>query len=95
MSDGEPHPAARTAILSYTFPTGDGGMPDVQDTSITGSRLAVFRGLSNIRTGQIVVWDWTTGQILLVCQLLVFNPSLIRTAYQGAQGRILPLREAC
>ena len=74
LRDGEPHPAAQTAVLSYTFATGDGGLPDVQDMSITDSRLAVLRSFSYIRTGQIVVWDWTTGQILLVRRLLVFDP---------------------
>ena len=95
MSDGEPHPAAQTTVLSYTFATGAGCIPDVQDTSITDSRLAVLRGLSHVHTGQIVVWDWTTGQILLVRRLLAFDSTLMRTAHQGAQRRILPLREAC
>jgi len=68
MSDGEPHPAAQTAVLFYNFPSGGRSFADILDASITCSKLAVLKGTSDgdIAEGQVVVWDWTTGQILLV-----------------------------
>jgi len=68
MSDGEPHPAAQTAVLFYNFPSGGHSFSEILDASITSSRLAVLKGISDddIAEGRVVVWDWTTGQILLV-----------------------------
>ena len=64
MNDGEPHPAARTKILSYTFAPG---RLYVLKTSITSSRLALLGEVSGERATQLIVWDWITGEMLLVC----------------------------
>lgn len=93
MSDGEPHPTARNKILSYTFSPGDGGTADILDKSITTSRLVILRGLSSVDVAQIVVWDWTTGQILLVCRLLVYSSILMRTVRLGVGQPVLPVCE--
>ena len=67
MSDGEPHPAAQTQVLSSTFAPAVGDLVDIfLNMSITGSRLALLRGVYGVGITQAVVWDWTTGQILLV-----------------------------
>ena len=95
MRDGGTHPAARTAVLSYTFTLGEGGLPDILDMSIADSRLAVFGAVSGTHATQIVVWDWTTGQILQVRRPLTFNSGLMWTAHQGVRGRVLPVCGAC
>ena len=63
LSDGEPHPSARVKVLSYAFAD-----IDFLEASITGSRLAVLREGQTIpvSVAQVVVWDWMSGQILLV-----------------------------
>jgi len=66
MSDGEPHPAAQTAVLSYIFALDSEPFTKTIDISITSSRLALMRGIYSENRGQVAVWDWTTGQILLV-----------------------------
>jgi len=48
--------------------------------SITDSRLAVVKAATFLPTTKIIVWDWTTGGILLVRRLLVLSSTLIRTA---------------
>lgn len=65
MSNGEPHPNAQTQVLSYYFTSG-GVFAEILDLSITDTRLAALRRVSDVHTAQAVVWDWTTGQILLV-----------------------------
>ena len=67
LDDGEPHPSARTAVLSFAFElhpsrrrTGTGNL------SITSSRLAFFCSHSGPTKTKVIVWDWTTGEILLV-----------------------------
>ena len=76
MSDGEPHPAARVPVLSYTFPHDD---PWVLESSITitSSRLALLREVSSERVTQLIVWNWITGEMLLVCQLLPGDRTLM------------------
>ena len=80
MTDGAPHPAAQIMDLSYTFVPGYEDLFGGLDMSITGSRLAVLRWDSRIRAIQVVVWDWTTGQILLVRRSLVFDSALMGAA---------------
>ena len=65
MSNGEPHPGAQVKVLSYHFTSG-GIFAEILDLSITDSRLAALRRVSDVHAAQAVVWDWTTGQILLV-----------------------------
>ena len=48
--------------------------------SITDSRLIVFGATIDTRATQTVVWDWITGQILLVCRPLLFNSALMQIA---------------
>jgi len=66
MSDGEPHPAAQAAVLFYTFVPGGESFTETIDLSITSSRVALMRGISFENIGQVTIWDWTTGQILMV-----------------------------
>lgn len=80
LSDGEPHPAARTTVLSYTF-APERAYHDILDMSITDSRVAVLRTSTYLRKAQIVVWDWTMGQILLVRRLIVSNFTTMRTSH--------------
>ena len=94
MSDGEPHPAAQTKVLSYPFPPAPGDFPDdILGTSITGSRLVLLRGAFQVSIPRAVVWDWTTGQVLLVRRLLEYNPTMMPTIRLGARGQVLPVRE--
>ena len=95
MSEGEPHPTARIKALSHTFNPGDGTPADLLEASITSSRLAVLRGTSDTLVAQVVVWDWTTGQVLFVRQYSYSSPTLIPMTLLGARGRSLPVREVC
>ena len=66
MFDGKPHPSAQTPVLPYVSVRELGF--DSWEISITGSRLALicmFYDGSGV-TAQLVVWDWNTGEILLV-----------------------------
>lgn len=65
LNNGSPHPSARTGVLLYTFEVSAGRHP-ILDMSITGSKLAIFSGSSSAPTTELVVWDWTTGQVMLV-----------------------------
>ena len=94
MSNGEPHPAAQTKVLSSTSAPAVGGLVGIYlNMSITGSRLALLRAPYGVGIATVVVWDWTTGQILLVRRLLVYSPTIMRTIRLGAQGQGLPVRE--
>ena len=85
MSDGEPHPAAQTKVLSSTLAPALGDLVNILDMSITGSRLALLRGTFGVGITQVVVWDWTTGQTLLVRRLLVYSPTMMRTIRLGTR----------
>jgi hypothetical protein len=83
MKGGGSHPRARTPVLSCTLPEL-GGFPDEWKISITRSRLAFFFICSDTptTTAQLTVWDWTTGEILLVCSKTLFRSPLMRIACQ-------------
>ena len=72
MSDGEPHPSARAKVLSYTF-----GTRWVLEPSITSSRLALLGSVSRESETQIIVWNWVTGEMLLVCQHFLGDRTLM------------------
>ena len=74
MSDGEPHPAARVPVLSYTF--APGRLYALQ-TLITGSRLALLGEVSGERVTRLIVWNWITGEMLLVRQLPLGDRTLM------------------
>jgi hypothetical protein len=67
MTDGSPHPRAQKRIislsLSFASPEWWG------ELHINGSRLgAVFRPADpDDNRFSVVVWNWTTGEIVLVC----------------------------
>ena len=84
MSDGEPHPTARIPVLSYNFAPGD---PWAQGKSITipSSRLALLREVFSELVTQLIVWNWITGEMLLVCQLLLGDHTLMWTIHLGTQ----------
>ena len=98
MSDGEPHPAARTQVLSYTFATRFGGDLWVLESSITSSRLAL---LGEEATGkfvtqrQLIIWNWITGEMLLVCQLFLGDRTLMWTVHSGNRNLDLPVCTVC
>ena len=85
MSDGKSHPSARTKVLSHTFAPGNDDTPRVLKSSITSSRLALLGNLSGVYVTQLTVWNWITGEMLLVCQLLLGNRTLMWTAHLGTQ----------
>ena len=69
MTDGLPHPRAHQHVIKYnlgaTFATPEWG----DELHINGSRLGVvFRPVDpEDNRFSVVVWDWTTGEIVLVC----------------------------
>ena len=77
MSDGEPHPSARVKVLSYTFALGEAGTCWLLEPSITSSRLALLGGVPSESLVRLVIWNWITGEMLLVCQLFVGNHTLM------------------
>ena len=85
LNDGEPHPCARVKVLSYTFASGNGVQVEAVKISITGSRLAVLKRVSDIPMTRVVVWDWMTGQILLVRQLYVDRYTLMEIVHLGTR----------
>jgi hypothetical protein len=68
MTDGLPHPKAQRQIIVHdiyaSFSSEWWG-----ELHITGSRLGVvFRSVDLEDNGfSVVVWDWTTGEMVLVC----------------------------
>ena len=74
MSDGDPHPSARAKVLSCALALGGLG---VLEMSITSSRLAFLgEAVSSEHKTQLIVWNWITGEQLLVCQLLLGGRTL-------------------
>lgn len=78
MADGEPHPSAQTPVLPRVYLPEVKGYLNSWNVSITGSRLAfciqwAIGGRKLI--GQLVVWDWKTGDVLWVrCMSLSRSP---------------------
>ena len=96
MSNGEPHPTARAHILSYNFaPEINGGIPWILEPSVKGSRLVLLREMSSEPKTQIVVWNWITGEMLLVRQPLLRDHTLTRTVHLGTRCRVLPICTVC
>ena len=67
MSDGKPHPSARAKVLPYTFRILDGDNPWLAELSITSSRLALLGTVPGEFGTELSVWNWITGEMLLVC----------------------------
>lgn len=87
LSGGEPHPSARTADLCYDyFPEYCNSAEDCEmSLSITSSRIAFFCTLSGTPyiTGKLIVWDWTTGDILVVRCVFLSRHPLMWTVFLG------------
>jgi hypothetical protein len=96
MEDGEPHPSAQTPVLSYTF-AEFGSFFNEWQMSITSSRLALLCVCldSYFIPAQLIVWDWITGDILLVGLLLFFCSSLMRIVPLGPPSYRLPVCDIC
>ena len=95
MDDGDPHPSARAKVLFYVFAPGNNHAPRVLKSSITNFRLALLGNLSGRYATQLTVWNWITGEMLLVCQLLLDNRTLMWTVHLGARHWVLPVCSVC
>ena len=76
MTTGRPHPDAQ--LTSFRWPTTD-DRAGVHSISITNSRLAMITG--PIFNPWVVIWDWRTGQILLVSERLASITGLVSTGF--------------
>ena len=64
LSSGGFHPSARRPTISYSRKGGNAYC--IRSVSITSSQLAV---LMRVQYGMcVVIWDWTSSQVLFVCQ---------------------------
>ena len=95
MNDGEPHPSARAKALSSTFAPGTDNPPWALEMSITSSRLALLGAVSRGSATQIVVWNWVTGEMLLVRQLLLGDRTLMLAVRLGTRYWALPVCIVC
>ena len=97
LNGGQPHPSAQTAVLSYTFEFEVDIEFDRCRMTITSSRLAFLCATfeSPIPTGQLTVWDWTTGEVLFVCCVSLFHSPMTQIVHLEPRGRGLPIREVC
>jgi len=69
MTDGLPHPKAQEHVIKYNLSATFGGSEWGDELHINGSRLAVvFRPVDpEDNRFSVVVWNWTTGKVVLVC----------------------------
>jgi hypothetical protein len=86
LDDGESHPSAQSPGLSYTFGELGSYFNDWQ-MSITSSRLALLCICidSDFFPAQLIVWDWTTGDILLVGCMFLSWSSLMQIISQDIE----------
>jgi hypothetical protein len=84
MNDGKPHPLAQSPVLPCTFKFE----PCFEECQIliTRSRLVLCLDTPNI-TAHLIVWDWITGNILLVRTVTLFYPLPMQIVHLGARGR--------
>lgn len=68
ITDGLPHPKAQKNVIKYDLGATFAGSEWGDELHINGSRLGVvFRPVDPEDNGfSVVVWDWTTGEIVLV-----------------------------
>ena len=94
MNDGDPHPSAREKVLSCALALGRLG---VLEMSITNSRLAFLgEAVSREHGTQLIVWNWITGENLLVRQLSLGDGTLLMWAvHLGTRYWVLPVYTVC
>ena len=70
MTDGMPHPKAGRQVIYYDLGPSFSSSEWWDEIYINGSRLGVvFRPMDpEDNRFSVVVWDWTTGKIVLVCE---------------------------
>lgn len=79
MTDGLAHPKARQQVI--TFGLSFASSEWWGDLFINGSRLAaVFRSTDpDDNNFSVVVWNWTTGEMVLVCRFHCVSASRVDT----------------
>ena len=84
MSDGEPHPSAKNPVLIYALEQELGLSLDSKNISMTSSRLASLGVCfcNPAPAGEIIVWDWITGEVLMVRYSSLFRCPLIKIVFQ-------------
>ena len=91
MTTGEPHPAAKDPIIACPGMSQPANGSGVQSISITDSKLAILVDPDRGSLGMgMVVWDWRTGDTLLVSDSLASSapdPSVIHVFCIGS-GRL-------
>jgi hypothetical protein len=70
MTDGMPHPKAQRQVIHYDLGPSFSSSEWWDESYINGSRLGiVFRPTDpEDNRFSVVVWDWTTGKMVLVCE---------------------------
>lgn len=70
MADGSPHPKTRQKIITHKLDPSLASSEWWGEPCLNGSRLGiVFRPIDpDDNRFSVVVWDWTTGEIVLVCR---------------------------
>lgn len=69
-SGGLLHPSAHKKVIEYV--TGSISFPRGVSLSITGQRLASMVENRGLKTSQLNIWDWKTGEQLFVRESLTF-----------------------
>jgi hypothetical protein len=71
MASGQPHATAENPTISCPRKLETNARTEVYSVSVTNSRLALLLGNPNITEGvRMLVWDWRTGELLLVSESL-------------------------
>ena len=93
LNDGEPHPSAQTPVLSCTLEPEISHHSDHWQMSITSSRLVFLRTFLGAltATAQLTVWDWTTGEVLLVHPIFLSRFLPMRIVLLAPQEQELPI----
>ena len=83
LTDGLPHPKAQRHIIGYSLGATFTSYEWYTETHINGSRLGVvFRPTDPDDSGfSVVVWDWTTGEMVLVSGSYCNTPVPIDAPY--------------
>jgi len=68
MTDGLPHPKAQKHVIKYDLSATFASSKWCEELHINGSRFGVVFRPTDLEDNRffVVVWNWTTGEIVLV-----------------------------
>lgn len=88
MTDGLPHPKAKQQVINYDLSPEFVSSEWCDELHINGSRLGVVFRPTDPEDNRfsVIVWDWTTGEVVLVRALIVMRWSRLTPPIPSPQA---------